>query len=268
MTDRRSTPLSPEERLKLRPSAPREDFRVDDHLVADIDGVIFMDKPAAWPTSGRHLHDEVCLQHRLMTHYGRMVWAVHQLDGDTSGLNVFVRRKELVPKWQDMLHYPKARKEYLAIVHGRIEKSMKIDKPIGRRKDGSWGIADDGKSALTLVFPVAQVGDFTLVRVQLRTGRTHQIRVHMSDAGYPLVGEFWYNDAPCELAPRHMLHAWRTAFTRFPCATMVHTRLPEDFRACAQRLGIEIPDEIDGTSTVDAGFVPKNGEDAGAPSSN
>lgn len=244
-----SSPLSPEARLALRPRRPREEFEVSAQQIAEIDGVLFMNKPAGWPTSGRHLHDEACLQYRLMKHVGRMVWAVHQLDGDTSGVNVYVRRKELVPRWQDALHFPKARKEYLALVHGRLERSLKLDRPIGRRADGSWGIADDGKHALSLVYPVAYTDAFTLVRVQLRTGRTHQIRVHMSDAGYPLVGEFWYNDAPCTVADRHMLHSWRTAFQRWAPAQAVVAAVPEDFLACAQRLGVPVDEFIDGAPT-------------------
>ena len=249
--------LSPEERLALRPSMERPPLDVDERTIADIGGVVFMNKPPGWPTSGRHLHDEVCLQHALMRAAGKMVWAVHQLDGDTSGLNVFVRRKELVPRWQDLLHFPTAQKEYLALVHGRVERSMKLDAPIGRRADGSWGVARDGKPALTLVYPVVVGADVSLVRVQLRTGRTHQIRVHMSDAGHPLVGEFWYNDAPCTLAPRHMLHAWRTSFKRWEGAQAVVAAVEEDFRETAERLGVPVPTAVDGTPTTEAIVVPR-----------
>lgn len=249
--------LSPEQRLAIRPSMPQPELSVEAQLIADVDGVLFVHKPAAWPTSGRDLHDPNCLQYRLMQHYGRMVWAVHQLDADTSGLNVFVRRKELVPRWQNELHFPKARKEYLAIVHGRLERSLKLAEPIGRRADGSWGVAVEGKPALTLVYPVAVGEAHTLVRVQLRSGRTHQIRVHMSHAGYPLVGEFWYNDAPCTLAPRHMLHAWRTHFSRWEGASVAVVEPPQDFVACAAGLGVAVPATIDDTSTALSGLIAR-----------
>lgn len=238
-----------EERVAIRPKQPRQDFVVEDHLIQEADGLFFMNKPAGWPTSGRHLHDEDCVQHRLMKRAGKMVWAVHQLDGDTSGLNVYVGRKELVPRWQKRLRFPEARKEYLALVHGRVAEPLKLTAPIGKRDDGSWGVSSSGKEALTLVRPVIATDAYSLVQVHLRTGRTHQIRVHMSDAGHPLVGEFWYNTQPCTIAQRHMLHAWRTRFDKALDPERVIAAVPADMLAIAELLGIAIPECIDGDTT-------------------
>lgn len=238
-----------EERVAIRPKQPRQEFLLDDHVIAERDGIFFMNKPAGWPTSGRHLHDEECLQHRLMKRAGKMIWAVHQLDGDTSGLNVYVARKELVPRWQKRLRFPEARKEYLAIVHGKVTHPLKLTAPIGKRDDGSWGVSPAGKDALTLVRPVVTTASHSLVQVHLRTGRTHQIRVHMSDAGHPLVGEFWYNAAPCTQAPRHMLHAWRTRFDRAQDPERVLAAVPADMLQVAETLGLAIPETVDGDTT-------------------
>lgn len=237
------------QRIALRPKQPLVAFEVQEQIIGEHEGVLFMNKPAGWPTSGRSLQDEECLQHRLMNEAGRMVWAVHQLDGDTSGLNVFTRRKDLVPIWQKRLHFPQARKEYLAIVHGRVDQPMRLEALIGRREDGSWGVSKTGKSALTLVTPVAVSDAYSLLRIHLRTGRTHQIRVHMSHAGFPLVGEFWYNDAPCLVAPRQMLHAWRTRFDRQQDPGCVVAAVPEDMLRVAERLGVTIPTQVDGNQT-------------------
>lgn len=241
--------MNRDERVAARPSTPRPDFDVEERIVAVHDGVYFLDKPAGWPTSGRTLEDPECLQYHLMQHTQRKIWAVHQLDADTSGLNVFTHRRSSVGYWQKRLHFPSAQKEYLALAHGRIDAFMRITSPIGRRADATWGVSPDGRSATTYVIPVVATDDFSLVRVQLRTGRTHQIRVHLGERGHPLVGEFWYNDAPCLLADRHMLHAWRTQFDKrdaFECGLV---QLPEDFIACAKAIGIEIPDVVDGDST-------------------
>ena|SRR5690554_6169307 len=242
-------PLTLEERVAIRPKTERIDFDVEAQIIGELDGVLFLNKPAGWPTSGRSLEDPDCLQHRLMSHAGRMIWAIHQLDGDTSGLNVFTRRRGRVPHWQKRLHFPQARKEYLAIVHGQVRGPLKIDDPIGRRQDGTWGVSEDGKSALTLATPVISTEAYSLLRVHQRTGRTHQIRVHLSHHGHPLVGEFWYNDAPCTLAERHMLHAWRTRFDRQEEPGCVLAAVPEDFREVAAKLGVPVPSMEDGHPT-------------------
>lgn len=248
--------LSVEERIALRPSLPKADFETEAQIIGEIDSVYFLNKPAGWPTSGRSLDDPDCLQHRMMQHVGRMVWAVHQLDGDTSGLNVFTRKRERVPHWQKRLHFPQARKEYLALVHGEVRGPLKIEDPIGRRVDGSWGVSDSGKSALTLVTPIATNGNVSLLRIHLRTGRTHQIRVHLSHHGHPLVGEFWYIDAPCTLADRHMLHAWRTRFDRQEEPGRVVAAVPPDMLRVAEKLGVPIPEQEDGDFTQMSATIP------------
>lgn len=235
-------------RVAARPPRPRPDFAIEDHLIEMRDGIYFVDKPAGWPTSGRTLEDEACVQYRLMEHTRKKIWAVHQLDADTSGLNIFTHRRSSVHDWQKRLRYPSSEKEYLAIVHGRLDTPRKIHTPIGRRQDGTWGVHPTGKAACTHVIPVHATDDFSWVRVRLRTGRTHQIRVHLSDIGHPLVGEFWYNDAPCLLAERHMLHAWRTEFDARDDLACAIARPPADFLHCAQTLFGDIPESVDGES--------------------
>lgn len=241
-------------RVAFKPPLPRAPFAIEAHIIAVHEAIYFMNKPAGWPTSGRTLEDEDCLQYQLMEHTRKKIWAVHQLDADTSGVNVFTHRKSSVHVWQKRLHFPSAHKEYLALVHGRIEEPTHIVTPIGRRSDGTWGTSGAGKSARTYVIPVKYTDDFSLVRVQLRTGRTHQIRVHLSDLGHPLVGEFWYNHAPCLLAQRHMLHAWRTQLDARDDVECVIAQLPSDLRDCAETLGVAIPDEIDGDSPFTSGL--------------
>lgn len=240
--------LDRDARVAMKPPQPRPDFDVQEQILAQHHGVYFINKPAGWPTSGRNLDDPECVQYRLMEHTHKKIWAVHQLDADTSGLNIFTHRKSSVHYWQKRLHYPSAQKEYVALVHGAINRFHKLTDPIGRRPDGSWGVWSKGKRALTHVIPVVTTDKASLVRVQLRTGRTHQIRVHLDALGHPLIGEFWYRDAPCLLADRHMLHAWRTTFDARDDVECAIVRPPQDFFDTAQKLGIEIPDQIDGES--------------------
>lgn len=262
MSQSKNSPLTLEERVALRPKTERQDFDVEAQIIGELDGVLFLNKPSSWPSSGRSMEDPDCLQHRLMTHAGRMIWAIHQLDADTSGLNVFTRRRGRVPIWQKRLHFPQARKEYLTIVHGTVRGPLKIEDPIGRRTDGTWGVSEGGKSALTLVTPIASNDDYSLLRVHLRTGRTHQIRVHLSHHGHPLVGEFWYIDAPCTLAERHMLHAWRTRFDRQEEPGCVLAAVPDDLRQVAEKLGVPIPAVEDGHPTDLSAVIPHVVKDA------
>src|SRR5690554_1175541 len=132
-----------------------------------------------------------------MSHAGRLIWASYRRAGYPRAPYFFTRWRRCARHWRTRLHFSPARKEYLATVHGQVRGPLKIDDPISRRQDGTWGVSEDGKSALTLATPVISTEAYSLLRVHLRTGRTHQIRVHLSHHGHPLVGEFWYNDAPC-----------------------------------------------------------------------
>lgn len=250
-------PMTRDERVAHRPPQPPAPFEMASQVIDSFDGAIFVNKPAGWATSGRSLDDPDCVQYELMQYLGRKIWVVHQLDADTSGLNIFTRPKSTVQVWHARIKYPQAQKEYLALVHGRVDRRMQIDAPIGRRSDGSWGVSPDGKVARTILLPVVASDAYSLLRVQLRTGRTHQIRVHLQHIGHPLVGEFWYNDAPCLLAERHMLHAWRTQFTGVQGLRAVVAGVPEDFVACAQRLQVGLPSELDGDSIFSSRIRPQ-----------
>ena len=183
------------------PSSPIADL--DRRILLERDGLIVVDKPPHLPTSGRTLEDADCVQFWLMRRARRMVWAVHQLDADTSGLNIFVSRKSLVPAWQRRTRFPNARKSYLAIAHGAPDwDQRRLSAPIGfvetpaRR---SWAVVDSGKHAATRfeVLSRSADGKTCALRATLETGRTHQIRVHLQHLGLSLIGEEWYRDEPC-----------------------------------------------------------------------
>ena len=218
---------------------------IERYILHERDGVVVINKPAPLPTSGRHLHDDWCAQSLLIRHFGAMTWAVHQLDTPTTGLNVFVRRRELVPIWQQRLRYPVARKEYLAICHGELpEGSTRVDAPLGRLPDGGHGVTPDGKEAVTIVHRLASAGGFSVARCVLRTGRTHQIRLHLASLGHPLVGEARYRGEPCTLLPRHALHAWRLRMATVDEPRLLVAPVPADLIALCARLGLPDPRDV------------------------
>lgn len=216
-------------------------MNLDKHILYDHDGVTVVNKPSGITTSGASLEDPDCLQWHMIQAAGSMVWAVHQIDKLTTGLNIFVRKKSLVPIWQQRLRHPVARKDYLAICHGDPgEDSFVIDAPIGERSDGLWGITERGKPAITVVDRIATNGNASLLRCRIKTGRTNQIRVHLAERGWPLVGEARYLPQEDNF-PRHALHAWRLKFrTKEPPWAFV-APLPEDMSRFADAHRLKLP---------------------------
>lgn len=206
-------------------------------VLHDAAGVVVVDKPAGLETAGRSLADPRSVQHRLAAQLGRPVWAVHQLDRETSGVNVFVRKRSLVAAWQAELK--RARKVYLAIVHGRFaEESARVDAPLRYDEPSRRWVVGEGREARTRVLRLAASDAFSALEVTLLTGRTHQARVHLAHLGHPLAGERRYRDPPPPAHPRHALHAWRLELAD---GRRVVAPIPDDLRALAERLGLPLP---------------------------
>lgn len=217
-------------------------LKIAAHIIAQHDDLVVLNKPYDWPTTGRSLEDDDCVQYHMIQHFGQMVWAVHQLDADTSGVCLFSLNKQLVTDLQAIWRDPGMSKEYLCIVKGEPTwDSIDERSPIGKVDERSLGVTRDGKSAHTYFEVLASQNSFALVRAQLHTGRTHQIRIHLSHLGHPLLGEEWYTDPPCTLHPRQALHALRIQFPdTVPLAQKRYQApLAADLKALLQELGLE-----------------------------
>ncbi|HJL18170.1 MAG TPA: RNA pseudouridine synthase [Sandaracinaceae bacterium LLY-WYZ-13_1] len=212
-------------------------------VLLDEDGVVVVDKPAGLESTGRTPDDPGGVQRHLADRLGRRIWAVHQLDRDTTGVLVFVRRKSLVAVWQRRLGRRSTRKRYLAVVHGRprfrervVTGALAYD-----RRARRWRVAPEGKSARTELRVRAAVDEAALVEAVLRTGRTHQARVHLAHEGHPLFGERRYRTPPCAAHPRHALHAWRLEVGPEPGfrGATFEAPVPGDLRGLLARLGLD-----------------------------
>lgn len=120
---------------------------------------------------------------------------VHRIDKDTTGVLVVAKNDDSHKFLASQLKDHSMKREYYALVEGRIKNDNgTIDKPIGRNKKDrlKMGIVEDGRHAVTHYEVIERFNASTLVKCVLETGRTHQIRVHMSSIGYPLVGDTVY----------------------------------------------------------------------------
>ena len=180
---------------------------LEQRIIHEKDGLLVINKPYDLPSTGRKLDDDDCLQYWLIQRHGGMVWAVHQLDADTSGVNIFVTEKKLVKYYKKMLEKTQADKQYLAIVHG-IPNWKKCEERgrIGKIDSRNLGIHPEGKAAHSKFEVLGSAKDCSLIRVRIFTGRTHQIRIHLSHLSHPLVGEEWYREPACTLHKRQALH--------------------------------------------------------------
>lgn len=227
------------------PTIPLPLGEVEGRILFENDGLLVINKPWGIPSTGRHLEDPDSLQFALIQRHGSMIWAVHQLDADTTGINIFVKRKELVSHWKGRLASPNGRKSYLAIVHGTPEfRTLRVDRPIGvisKEPSRQLGITETGQRAISEVRVLAQATDHSLLEVSIETGRTHQIRIHLGSLGHPLVGEEWYREPKCTLHPRQALHAWKVEMADGLMPEALSCPLPQDLVRLMERLGIDAP---------------------------
>lgn len=163
---------------------------------------------------------------------------VHRLDKDTTGLIIVAKSDFAHRALARQIERKEAERRYVAVVAGRVElERMIIRAPLARDKRNRMrmAVAPDGKAATTHVERLALRSEGSLLALRLETGRTHQIRVHLSSVGYPVLGDRLY--APKELAQGPMqLHAVLLAFThpRTGARIEVFAAPPKDFLAWDQ----------------------------------
>lgn len=210
------------------------------------ESLLVVDKPAgllAHPHAGP---PEPTLADAVLTHYRQHGWdyeyhPVHRLDRNTSGL-------VLVAKRPDVQHYFQRQslrllqRFYLGVCHGRFSSARGlIDAPIGR-KEGSLierTVSPEGQAARTRYLRCKANCQASLMRFSLQTGRTHQIRVHCSHLGHPLLGDDLYGGSREHLA-RQALHAYRLQFVHPSCNRLlrIYAPVPADLQQLLQRLGL------------------------------
>jgi 23S rRNA pseudouridine1911/1915/1917 synthase len=239
--------------IELRSQAPRpHDPEREGVLVYDDAHVVVIDKPSgvnSVPYEDRETGTAMDLIRGAWRRSGKpattiALHVVHRIDRATSGLLMFAKSKKAELGLAAQLRAHAMERTYVCVAHGavtsrRIESFLVEDRGDGLR--GSTSRHDQGKRAVTHVEAVQPLLHTTLCRVQLETGKTHQIRIHLSEAGHPLVGEPVYirdYTGSIMTSARLMLHAATLGFEHPVTGAHVAltSALPPDFVAVVQRL--------------------------------
>ena len=173
---------------------------------------------------------------------------VHRLDRDTSGCLMLAKSRKALLHFQQLLKQRQITKTYLAAVHGqwpadRRVVDLPLRKTLGGNAERRVVVDQSGKAAETRISRVDQFNDFSLLRLELITGRTHQIRVHCQQSGHAIIGDSKYGDAGLDQdyrlrgIKRLMLHAWRLTIPEsgFNPGLALQAPEPQPFRDLAGR---------------------------------
>ncbi len=215
-------------------------------IVYEDDELLVVDKPAGLPVHPSPGHYDDTLANILVWHFqergqGLVVRTLGRLDKDTSGLILVAKNAPAQTELERQRAEGIFQRVYLALVEGQpMPACGRVDVPIGNRPGSLMAreVRDDGAPSVTDYETLASNGAYSLVRLRLHTGRTHQIRVHMAYVGHPLVGDFLYGQEGLLGMQRTALHASRLTF-RHPASgetVCFQAPLPPDMDRLARAL--------------------------------
>jgi len=242
----------PQAHVSEQPYLP-EDIPLD--IVYEDEAVLVINKPVGLvvhPGSGNW---QGTLLNALLHHAPQLAEVpragiVHRLDKDTSGLLVVAKTLISQTNLVRQLQERSVKREYLALVHGELLHGGCVDQPIGRHPSNrvKMAVIESGKAAVTHYKVERAFPSCTLLRCSLETGRTHQIRVHLSYLKHPLVGDSVYINGPQKCVPtlrdlltqfpRQALHATRLALNHPLTEERMewHVTMPEDMQQLLQQI--------------------------------
>ena len=227
---------------------PRPDPSIDVPVVYEDADLLIVDKPAGLVVHPAPGHPEGTLVNALLGQHGdtfggiagvRRPGIVHRLDRDTSGLLVVARTDAAQASLMAQLKARRVKKTYLALVQGSVAAAVgRIEAPIGRDPGHRtrMAVVASGREAVTGYRVRERLEGWTLLELDLITGRTHQIRVHLAAIGHPVAGDRVYGTGSSRRGPdgldRLFLHAWRLELTSPSTGRLIRAEAP-------------LPDELD-----------------------
>ncbi len=209
--------LMPQEQRFTQTKMPLDILFEDDYIIA-------VNKPGKLESHPCPANRESTLANGIVYYWAQKgeyhnYHIVNRLDKDTSGICVVAKNRFAHGCLSNQMKQGLFKKEYLAICHGVLQPAGGVINAPIKRVEGSVikrKVSNDGKPAVTEFEIIKSTEDkrFSLAKIQLKTGRTHQIRVHFSHIGFPLVGDWLYGngDNERELINRHALHATKIEF--------------------------------------------------------
>ena len=193
-------------------------------VVYEDDALLVIDKPSGVAVhGGSGISFGVIERMRAARTKLKLLELVHRLDRETSGLLILAKKRAALVQLHDAMRAGRVAKRYLALVKGRwTQAERSVELPLRKSVTGTGErrvtVESDGKKALTVFRLERRFRDFTLLSAELRTGRTHQIRVHLAHLGFPIAGDDKYGDFELNRAlsrrglKRMFLHAAKLAF--------------------------------------------------------
>jgi 23S rRNA pseudouridine1911/1915/1917 synthase len=223
-------------------AAPVGDASIDVPVVYEDDDLLIVDKPAGLVVHPSPGHADGTLVNALLGRHGasfggiagvRRPGIVHRLDRDTSGLLIVARHDAAQASLMAQLKARRVKKTYLALVHGSVAAAVgRIEAPIGRDPGHRtrMAVVSSGRPATTGYRVRERFEGWTLLELDLVTGRTHQIRVHLAAIGHPIAGDPVYGTGTSRRGPeglaRLFLHAWRLELTSPSSGRLIRAEAP------------------------------------------
>ena len=210
----------PLESVSPHPVTPQ----LDKVVLYEDDSLLVINKPSGMAVhGGSGISRGVIEQLRLERPELKFLELAHRLDRETSGVLILAKKRSALVKLHDMLRDGEVEKRYLTLVKGiwrdqkRVVK-LKLYKYLTENGERRVSVTEDGKASHTIFYLRQSLAEYTLLECELKTGRTHQIRVHLSHLGYPIAGDDKYGDFPLnkQIAKqglkRMFLHAFWVSF--------------------------------------------------------
>ena len=197
---------------------------IDLPLLYEDEGLIAANKPAGLAVhGGSGISHGVIERMRATRPQAKFLELVHRLDRDTSGVLLLAKKRSMLTALQELIRTGRMDKRYLVLVRGhwalgKKHVRLKLQRFVTAAGERRVSVDEAGREAYTVFELERACGAYSLLQAQLKTGRTHQIRVHLAHLGYPIVGDDKYGDFELNkrLAKmgmkRMFLHAWKLAF--------------------------------------------------------
>ena len=200
-------------RVSICHSEPPPDFTFDPGwIIHEDDALIVFNKPSGMTKQGTRCFDVGHLYAFAGEYIGGYVGLHHRLDRETSGVVIMSKDRNVNKSLADQFAGRTVDKEYRAVVHGVIGEACTLDAPIGRiaglQPVRHWVDVPDAKPAETRICPLRTGDTFSLISAHPKTGRTHQVRVHLAATGHPIVGDAFYNSNEAMRSLRVLLHCY------------------------------------------------------------